>query len=136
MDVATIKFCENSIRYGKSNVKKWLRWYMLQNLEAKKGRRIAEKIGNYFSNQKKHLTHRRPISRKEAKAQGVIMTEIEKDKIFSDMIKEYCYRWELLFNTPTPVTKIFQSEFEFIVKNAPIVFIENPVKIPKPAEHK
>lgn len=132
MDVATIKFCENSIEYGKTNVKKWLRWYMLQNLEIKKRRRVAAKIGNYFSSQGKHLTHRRPISRKEAKAQGVIIQDIEKDEIFAEMIKEYYYRWELLFNTPTPVTKIFQSESEFIVKNAPVVFIESPVNIPKP----
>ncbi len=65
-----------------------------------------------------------------------MITEIEKDKIFTDMIKMYYYRWELLFNTPTPVTKIFQSESEFIVKNAPVVFIENPVKVPRPAGHK
>lgn len=136
MDVATIKFCENSIKYGKSNVKKWLRWYMLQDLEAKKRRRIARKIGDYFSSQKKHLTHRRPIFRKEAKTQGVVVQKIEEDKIFADMIKEYYYRWELLFNSPTPVTKVFQSESEFIVKNAPMVFINSPVRLPKPSRIK
>lgn len=52
------------------------------------------------------------------------------------MIKEYYYRWELLFNTPTPVTKIFQNEAEFIVKNAPVVFISQPVRIPQPLRHK
>lgn len=132
MDVATIKYCENSINYGKTNVKKWLRWYMLKNLEAEKRRRVASKIGAYFSNQGKHLTHRRPIFRKEAKAQGVVVKEIEKDKTFAGMIKEYYYRWEFLFNTPTPVTKIFQSESEFIVKNAPVIFIDEPANLPKP----
>lgn len=136
MDVATIKFCENSIKYGKNNVKKWLRWYMLQNLEASKKRRVAAKIGSYFSNQAKHLTHRRPISRKEAEAQGVVVKKIEKNKVFAERIKEYYYRWELLFNTPTPVTKIFQSEAELIVRSAPVVFLDRPVRIPQPPRPK
>jgi len=136
MDVATIKFCENSIKYGKTNVKKWLRWYMLQGLEAKKRRGVAAKIGNYFSNQGKHLTHRRPIFRKEAKAQGVVIQDIEEDKIFAEMIKKYYYRWEMLFNAPTSVTKVFQSESEFIVKHAPVVFISNPVRVPQPPRPK
>ena len=132
MDIATIKFCENSIRYGKSSVKKWLRWYMLGDLEEKKKERVAAKIGNYFSSQKKHLTHRRPIFRKQARAQGVVVRDIEKDKIFAEMIRKYYYRWELLFNSPTSVTKVFQSESEFIVKHAPTVLVQNPVRIPQP----
>jgi hypothetical protein len=99
---------------------------------SKKRRRFAAKIGNYFSNQAKHLTHRRPVSRKEAEAQGVVVQEIEKNKNFSESVKEYFYRWELLFNTPTPVTKIFQSEAELIVRKAPVVFLDRPVRIPQP----
>lgn len=131
MDVATIKFCENSIKYGKTNVKKWLRDYMFKDLSALKKRKIAEKIGNYFSSQRRHLTHRKPIFREQAIAQGLVIEQIEKDRKFAQMIKEYYCRWELLFNTPTPVTKIFQSESEFIVRNAPVVMLENPVRIPR-----
>jgi hypothetical protein len=109
---------------------------MLQGLEAKKRRRVAAKIGNYFSDQGKHLTHRRPIFRKEAKAQGVVIQDIEEDKLLAEMIREYYYRWELLFGMPTPVTKIFQSETELIVKHAPVVFVGKPVKVPQPPSPK
>jgi len=135
MDVSTIKYCREALSYGKRNVKKWLQQYMFKNLPTEKAKKEANKASNFFSNRAIHLTHRRPIMKDEAEAQGLNIKNIEKDKDFSELIKEYYYRYELVLDASPAIAKIFHSESELIVKNAPIVSV-SPVRFPLPPQKK
>ena len=131
MDVSTIRYCKEAILYGKRNVKKWLEQYMFKNLSPKEAKKLADKISRFFSNRTIHLTHRRPIMRDEAKKQRLVIKNIEEDKTFSELIKEYYYRYELTLDSNPGIAKIFHSESELIVKRAPIVPIRVPLKTKK-----
>lgn len=129
LDVATIKLCEAAQKYGKVLVQNWLQDYMFQGDPQASIK--AVKIANYFSDHNLHLTHAKPIFREEVKAQGVLVEDIETvDQELANLIWEYYYRFEMIFDLNLPVTKIFQSEKEYIVTNAPTVQIQNPIKIP------
>lgn len=132
MDVSTIKYCKEALAYGKRNVKKWLQRYMFKTLLPKEAKKLADKISRFFSNRRTHLTHRRPIMRDEAKIEGLVIKNIEEDKDFSGLIKEYYYRYELTLDANPGIAKIFHSESELIVKRAPIV----PIRIPPPIKKK
>jgi len=135
MDVSTIKYCREAITYGKRNVKTWLQQYMFRNLPTKEAKKKAEKISRFFSNRRKHLTHRRPIMKDEAVKQGLVIKNIEEDEKLSDLIKEYYYRYELILDGNPTIAKIFHSESEIIVKHAPIGPVVQ-IRTPTPPQKK
>ena len=131
MDVATIKRCETALEYGRALVKDWLEEYMFQGDPQASSK--AENIAKFFSDHNLHLTHGRPIFRDEVRVQGVQVDNTEAiDMELANLIWEYYYRFETIFGSNLPVTKIFQSESEYIVTYAPVVQIQSPIQIPGP----
>ena len=123
MDVATVKRCENSLKYGRSIVKDWIAKYMFSEdkISPRKKKVKANSISKYFSDHRKHLTHGRPIMWEEAAKKGVKARNIEQvDKEFAVLIKEYFLRFEYIFHNIT-INKIFQSEKEYMVSMNPII---------------
>jgi ATP-dependent protease ClpP protease subunit len=132
MDVATIKRCETALKYGQALVKDWLQQHMFH--EDSQASSKAEGIAKFFSNHNLHLTHARPIFRDEIRAQGVLVDNTEDvDRELANLVWEYYYRFETIFGANLPVTKIFQSESEYIVTLAPVVQIQSPIQVPGPS---
>jgi ATP-dependent protease ClpP protease subunit len=133
MDVATVKRCETALKYGQVLVENWLQQYMFQGDPQALSK--ANNIAKYFSDHNLHLTHAKPIFRDEARSQGVLIEDTETvDQELANLVWEYYYRFETVFQANMPVTKIFQSESELIVTLAPVVQIQNPVQIPAPPQ--
>jgi hypothetical protein len=133
LDVATIKRCEAAQKYGKELVKNWLQGYMF-NGDPQASTKAA-KITDYFSNHNLHLTHGKPIFRDEVRAQDVLVEDTEAvDQELANLIWEYYFRFEIIFASNLVVAKIFQSEKELMVSNAPTVQIQNPIQIPSPPQ--
>ncbi|MCK4463506.1 MAG: hypothetical protein KAU58_04250 [Candidatus Omnitrophica bacterium] len=80
MDVATVKRCENSLKYGRSIVKEWIVKYMFSEdkISPRKKKIKANSISKYFSDHRKHLTHGRPIMWEDAAKKGVKVRNIEQ----------------------------------------------------------
>lgn len=127
MDIALLKLCENSINYGKEIVTTWLKRYMLKDDDDPENK--AKKIIEFF-NDKRHLTHAKPIFREDAIKQGVKIKNIEDiDQEFADMILEYYTRFEFIFSDNRSISKIYHSETQYMVKRAqvPIPLLLGPV---------
>jgi ATP-dependent protease ClpP protease subunit len=134
MDVATIKRCETALKYGQVLVEDWLQRYMFQGDPQASAK--AKAAATFFSNHNLHLTHARPIFRDEVRAQGIIVDNTEAvDEELANMVWEHYYRFETIFGAVSPVTKIFQSESEYIVTLAPVIQIQGPIQTPGPLPH-
>lgn len=134
MDVATIKKCENAIKYGSKLVETWLKNFMFKNDRAATTK--AKKIANYFSNHNNFLTHAKPLTLEMIKSTKDIkhlkVKDIEDvDKKLSSAVWEYYCRFEAIMKPMSPLNKIFHSENEYIVNWAPSIEIVNPIQIPK-----
>lgn len=131
MDVATIKRCENAIKYGRSIVKDWIAKYMFADdkMSSRKKKVAANSISKYFSDHRQHLTHERPITWYEAAAKGVKAKDLEVvDKDLALLIREYFLRFEYIFGN-TMINKIFHSEKEYMVHLTPIL---QQIRMPLP----
>ncbi|MBU1148383.1 MAG: hypothetical protein KKD11_08550 [Candidatus Omnitrophica bacterium] len=123
MDVATVKRCENSLKYGRSIVKDWIVKYMFSEdkISPRKKKVKANSISKYFSDHRMHLTHGRPIMWEDAAKRSVKARSIENiDRDLAALIKEYFLRFEYIFHN-IAINKIFQSEKEYMVSMNPVI---------------
>jgi len=138
MDVATIKKCENAIKYGSELVESWLNTYMFSGDTNSKEK--AKKIAGYFSNHNNFLTHGKPITLASIKQIPEILdlkvdNLVETNKELTSKIWEYYCRFELIMNPVSPISKVFHSESEYLVSLAPIVKVKTPFQeVKKPLQ--
>lgn len=76
--------CENAEKLAKSLVENWLTAYMF-NQRQDAGSKSAE-VASWFADYKLHHSHAVGIGRDAAKAQGVIVDDLEDDQILQDAV--------------------------------------------------
>ena len=71
----------------------------------------AKKIAKFFRDASVHLSHGRRISREEAKAQGVIVEELEDNQDLQEAVLSAYHLITLAFEK-SPATKIIESNYD------------------------
>jgi hypothetical protein len=99
-----LNLCQETIELAKSKVAEWLDTYMFKDDTDKKGKEIAEWLGNF----KEHKTHGRPINYDLAKTKGLKVTRLEDDQQLQDKVLNV-YHATLVTFEMTPCVKIIEN---------------------------
>ena len=114
MDISLMKLCRINIEYSKELAKRYLIKYMLAAESNKE--EISQKIVDYLSDYTIYKTHGKAIFREELQRIGLPVTDMSalKDNVARD-IWEYHYRFEFIIQNHSDISKIYQSETEYMV---------------------
>ena len=99
-----LDLCKESIILSKSKVAEWLDSYMFKDDANKKGKAIAEWLGDF----NEHKTHGRPINFQLAKEKGLKITLLEDDQILQDKVLNVFHATLATF-TVTSCVKIIEN---------------------------
>lgn len=106
---ALLKEAKNALSYSQRMVENWMKLRMFASDQ--KCNENAEKIAKFFRDASVHLSHGRRISREEAKAQGVIIEELEKNPDLQEAVLSAYHLITLAFEK-THATKIIESNYD------------------------
>lgn len=99
-----LDLCQKTIDLSKSKVAEWLDTYMFKDSSDKKGKEIAEWLGNF----EEHKTHGRPINYELAKSKDLKVTLLESDQELQDNVLNL-YHATLLTFEMTPCVKLIEN---------------------------
>lgn len=99
-----LDLCKKTIDLSKSKVEEWLNEYMFKNDEEKKGREIADWLGQFD----KHKTHGRPINYQLARDKGLKITLLEDDQELQDKVLSVFHSTLVTFDV-APCVKIIEN---------------------------
>lgn len=100
-----LDLCEKTISLSKEKVEEWLNNYMFKDCQVKKGKEIAEWLGNF----KEHKTHGRPINYELAKEKGLIVKRLEDDQELQDKVLSVYHSTLVTFDV-TDCVKIIENQ--------------------------
>lgn len=100
-----LDLCEKTIKLSKEKVEEWLNNYMFRNCEEKRGKEIAEWLGNF----EEHKTHGRPINYDLAKEKGLNVKRLEDDQELQDKVLSVYHSTLLTFDV-TDCVKIIENQ--------------------------
>ena len=98
--------CQNAIKLSKQLVETWLKSYMFKkdpNRDEK-----AKKIAQYLSEHKNFLSHDRHIGIKKAREMGLLISSLEDDQKFQDLVLSVFHATTHTFSG-TPAVKIIEN---------------------------
>ncbi len=99
-----LNLCEKTIELSKSKVAEWLDTYMFKDSQDKKGKEIAEWLGNF----EYHKTHGRPINYKLAREKGLRITLLEDNQELQDKVLSVFHSTLVTFDV-APCVKIIEN---------------------------
>lgn len=79
-----LEICRDQDELARSLVEQWLAAYMLRDRD--NGAELASSIAGYFANSEQHLSHGKAIDREEARAQGLVIIDLEDDQALQDAV--------------------------------------------------
>ena len=91
-------------KLSKSKVAEWLDTYMFKDAETKKGKEIAEWLGNF----NEHKTHGRPINYLLAREKGLKVTLLEEDQELQEKVLSVFHSTLVTFDI-VPCVKIIEN---------------------------
>lgn len=103
--VGYLDLCEKTIKLSKEKVEEWLNSYMFKDCEEKKGKEIAEWLGNF----QEHKTHGRPINYELALSKGLNVTRLEDNQKLQDKVLSVYHSTLLTFDV-TNCVKIIENQ--------------------------
>lgn len=104
--IGFLDFCEKTIEMSKSRVADWLDKYMFKDELDKKGRVIADWLGNFDE----HMTHGRPINYKTAGDKGLKINLLENDSELQDKVLSVYHAMQVTFELSNCVKMIENHE--------------------------
>ena len=102
--IGILDFCEKTIDNSKAKVGEWLDAYMFKDDAEKKGRAIAQWLGDFNI----HKTHGRPINYELALEQGLKVKRLEDDPELQDMVLSVFHATLVTFDA-TSCIKIIEN---------------------------
>lgn len=100
-----LDYCEKAISLSKEKVEEWLNNYMFKDSKEKKGKEIAEWLGNF----KEHKTHGRPINFELAKEKGLNVNRLEDNQELQDKVLSVYHSTLVTFDV-TSCVKIIENQ--------------------------
>lgn len=113
---ALLEEASNALQYSERMVAEWLAERMLQGDIDKEAKSTA--IASYFNDASKHKSHGRRIGRDEARAQGVIVEDLEEDQELQDATLTAYHLITILFEQSPAAKAIFSDHGQMWIKNA------------------
>lgn len=90
-----LRICNDTIQLSKDKVAEWLDSFMFKDQSNKKGRQIA----NWLGDARIHKTHGRPIMIAQAKQQGLKIEELESDQQLQEKVLSVFHATTVTFET-------------------------------------
>jgi ATP-dependent protease ClpP protease subunit len=100
-----LRICHDTIQLSKDKVTEWLDAYMFRNEPEKRGRAIADWLGDA----RIHKTHGRPIMSKTAKEKGLKVVDIESDQDLQEKVLSVFHATNVTFET-THCMKLIENQ--------------------------
>ena len=100
--IGFLDFCDKTIEMSKTRVAEWLDTYMFKNDSDKKGRAIADWLGNFDE----HMTHGRPINYKLAREKGLKINLLEDDSELQDKVLSVYHATQVTFELSSCIKMI------------------------------
>lgn len=110
-----LDLCDKTIKLAKVKVEEWLNAYMFKDDEIKKGKEIAEWLGDFGE----HKTHGHPINFDLALQKGLKVKRLEDDQELQDRVLSVYHSTLVTFDMTTCV-KIIENQYgkgSYIVVN-------------------
>jgi hypothetical protein len=112
---ALLNEAENALKYGETMVSKWLADRMFKGLADPTT--VAAATAAHFNDASKHMSHGRRIDRDEARANNVVVVDLEDDQPLQEAVLTAYHILTILFEHG-PATKIMTSHHNRIwIKN-------------------
>lgn len=105
----------NALEYSERMVKLWLERYMLAG--SKNAKKRAGKIARHFNDATTHKSHGRRIDRDEARAQGVIVEDLEDSQELQDAALTAYHTFTIFIENSLTTKMIFGSNGRRYVKS-------------------
>jgi membrane-bound ClpP family serine protease len=107
---ALLQEARNALDYAEQIVADWLEKRMFAGEKSKRVRqRTATRVARYFNSAATHKSHGRRIDRNEARAQGVLVEDLEDDQELQDAVLTAYHMGTIVFEK-TPATKLLSSD--------------------------
>lgn len=101
-----LQMCQIQQDLSKDMVETWLSSYMFRR--TRKRNEKARQVAAWFSNHSNFKSHSRQISRKTARTQGVVITDLEQDPQVQDLVLSVYHATTYTF-TLSPAAKIIEN---------------------------
>lgn len=105
---ALLQDAQNGLDYAQTMVARWLLRGMFKDMKKRDGEKLANAVAAHFNNAT-HKSHGRRIDRDEARAQGVVVEDLEDSQELQEAVLTVYHLMTLVFLT-TSVTKVFWSD--------------------------
>lgn len=97
---------QNALDYGETMVRDWLSRYMFASrADADES---ASRVASYFNDASNHKSHGRRIGRDEARAQGVVVTDLEDNQVLQEHVLTLYHLMTIAFEQ-SPAGKILMN---------------------------
>lgn len=117
--------CQNALKLAENLAAEWLRTWMLSAVKGKKGAIKARSIAKALRDHKRFKSHARHISRDQARAMGLVVTDLESDQTLQDLVLSVFHATTLAFDNPAGAVKIIENQM-----GKAFVKIHRTVKVP------
>ncbi len=102
--------CENALKLAENLAAEWIRTWMLGATKGKKVAIKARSIAKALRDHKRFKSHARHISRDQARAIGLLVTDLEVDQTFQDLVLSVYHATTLAFDNPAGAVKIIENQ--------------------------
>ena len=106
---ALLMQCKNALKLAENLAAEWIRTWMLGATKGKKAAIKARSIAKALRDHKRFKSHARHISRDQARAIGLVVTDLEGDQTFQDLVLSVFHATTLTFDS-TPAVKIMENQ--------------------------
>lgn len=109
---ALLQEARNALDYAERIVAEWLEKRMFADVKnASSRKKKARETARYFNDATIHKSHGRRIDRDEARAQGVLVQDLEEDQLLQEAVLT-AYHVQTIIFEKTPVAKILLSDHD------------------------
>jgi ATP-dependent protease ClpP protease subunit len=121
---ALLMQCKNALKLAENLAAEWIRTWMLEATKGKKGAIKARSIAKALRDHKRFRSHARHISRDQARAIGLVVTDLEADQNLQDIVLSVFHATTLTFDN-TAAVKVIENQL-----GRAFVKIQRTVQIP------
>jgi hypothetical protein len=106
---ALLQEARNALDYGEGMVKRWLAQWMFRDKPKTDADELATRAAAHFNDAAKHKSHGRRIDREEARAQSLVVEDLEADQALQEAVLT-AYHLQTIIIEQTPATKLLMSD--------------------------
>lgn len=120
-----LEICTDADELGRSMVEEWVRSYMLSGKRNRAAK--AKVVADFFADAGRHKSHSKAIDREEARAQGVVIENLEVDQALQDAVLSVHHAFMVTLQHPANV-KVIENHVghAYVVNQQQIQMVQLP----------